>query len=151
MTIKRSASKSLHWHPIHHNDVILFAGLLTPLQLGYWLMIRCHAYAGECRPLPLSRIARILRVPADDPELLEVLHSDYGFEETGEGWIIPELMEQHRKAAQDVERKREIGGRGGRARVEKARQAAISGTAAPETPQAPAVPVPFVDDDPEDF
>lgn len=151
MAIKRSASKSLHWYPIHHNDVILFAGLLTPLQLGYWLMIRCHAYAGECRPLPLSRIARILRVPADDPELLEVLHSDYGFEETGEGWIIPELMEQRKHAVQGVERMREIGKKGGTIRAQNARQTAGRVTAVPETPPTPPVPVPFVDDDPEDF
>lgn len=151
MTIKRSASKSLHWHPIHHNDVILFAGLLTPLQLGYWLMIRCRFYAGECRPLPVTRIAKILQINADDPELLEVLHSDYGFEETGEGWIVPELTEQHRKAAQDVERMRGLGRMGGRARAEKARQHTQDTPTVPPAQQAPSLAAPFVDDDPEDF
>ena len=151
MTIKSTPSKSLSWHPILHNDVIRFSGLLTATQLGYWLTIRCHFYAGECRPLPLSRIARLLRINVDDPELLEVLNSEYGFEEAGEGWSIPELAEQQRKAVQEVERKREIGRKGGAARAENARQASIIGTAVPVTQQAPSTAGPVVDDDPEDF
>lgn len=138
-----SASKTLHYHPTNHNDVIRFAGLLTPLQMGYWLIIRCQAYAGGCRPLPPPKIARILRITEDDPDLLEVLHGDYGFEETGEGWIVPELVEQHAKATQRVHALRERGSRGGTQRAVKAGQAIRT-----HDPSHSAVPL---QDDPYDF
>lgn len=94
---------------------------LTSGELALWYTLRLKFWATGCRPMSAAMIERVASMQAKVDNATDgtawtsaILDAERGLESVpGEGWVFPDLLEQHAKTIAAKAKASEAGRRGG--------------------------------------
>lgn len=120
------------WHQTYPSQEQTYSHNLNARQIALRHILRTHYWMTDCKPISAAQVERsrqqLARMsPQDtmtDPEVQDVVHTDFGFEAEGDCWTIPDLLEQHAAALDSIEKKSAAGKASARARSNPAPAAA---------------------------
>lgn len=115
------------WHQTYPAQEQAFLFNLNARQIALRHILRTYYWMTECKPLSAEQVARtraqLARMdPQDtmtDQQVQEVVHLDFGFEQDGDCWTIPDLLDQHAAALVSIEKKSAAGKASARAARER--------------------------------
>lgn len=138
----RKPSAVMGWHQTYPAQEQAFTHVLNARQIALRHLLRTHYWVTDCKPISPAQVARtraqLARMdPQDtmtDPHVQELIHPDFGFEQDGDCWTIPDLLDQHAAALVSIEKKSAAG----KASAQKRSSTPSAATPAPPPTQSTA-------------
>lgn len=127
-TPSRTPSTALQWFTYNAANESAILDMANSRQIALRTRLRNHYWLTDCKPIGQTTIALIRKKMAmiderdvmTEAEVTEVLSNHFGFIETDDGLVIPDLIEAREAAISSAQGRRERASAGGKARAGKA-------------------------------